>query len=315
MKYLATFSNFALFLKMASMLVPREIGEYKIETEMALGTGTDSTVYLAIHIPSQTKVAAKVIYIINNSQKRERALSEAYLLRQLSKHEFIINFFEFLENSSLVILFLEYAPHGDLGTYVHRHGRLEEEVAKRFFVQLVLALEHCHTNNIAHHDLKLENILIGIDHNLRLIDFGLSKRFGKDLVISEPAGSPLYMSPEIFSNEKHDQQTDIWSLGICLYYMTTDIFPFVADSYSDLQEKVLFDEVAFPNKMSLSENLQDLIKSMLHKDPKQRASLALIRKHPWLRKSYNAFRQSHNYFYYPSDSSSDSKENSKFPPR
>ena len=271
---------------MESGSIPREVGQYRIETEIVLGSGTDATVLLATHIPTDARVAVKVMYVANNSAKRERAMFEVHLLRQLSRHDYIIDFHDVVELNGFVFVFLEYAPYGDLGSFIHRHGRLEEELARKFFVQILSAVDYCHTNNVAHHDLKLENILLANDYSLRLIDFGLSRRVAKENpLINEFAGSPLYMPPEIFAIQPHDQQVDVWSLGVCLYYMVTDLFPFPADSYHELAERVLFDDLIFPTKMGLTEPLQDLIRSMLHKDPKLRIQLSHIRKHPWLYKS------------------------------
>jgi len=278
---------------MASGSIPREVGEYRIEGDIVLGSGTDATVLLATHIPSDTRVAVKVMYVANSPAKRERALFEVHLLRQLSRHDYVIDFYDMVDSAGFIFMFLEYAPYGDLGSFIHRHGRLEEELARKFFVQILSAVDHCHGNNIAHHDLKLENILLATDYSLRLIDFGLSRRVAKETPINEFAGSPLYMPPEIFSIQPHDQAVDIWSLGVCLYNMVTDLFPFPADSYHELAERVLFDELIFPTKMGLTEPLQDLIRSMLQKDPKHRISLAHIRKHPWLHKSSQTNHHTH----------------------
>lgn len=285
---------------MASGKIPREVGEYRIESDLVLGSGTDATVLLATHMPSDTRVAVKVMYVANNMAKRERAMFEVHLLRQLCRHDYIIDFFDVVDAAGFVFVFLEYAPYGDLGSFIHRHGRLEEELARKFFIQILSAVDHCHTNNIAHHDLKLENILLAADYSLRLIDFGLSRRVAKECPINEFAGSPMYMPPEIFSIQPHDQQVDVWSLGVCLYYMVTDVFPFPAETYHELAERVLFDELSFPTKMGLTETLQDLIRGMLQKDPKQRLTLAHIRKHPWLHKSQQAGGSSHHGHFHRS---------------
>lgn len=294
---------------MASGSIPREVGQYRLETEIVLGSGTDATVLLATHIPTDVRVAVKVMYVANNAAKRERAMFEVHLLRQLSRHDYIIDFHDIVELNGFIFVFLEYAPYGDLGSFIHRHGRLEEELARKFFVQILGALDYCHVNNIAHHDLKLENILLASDYSLRLIDFGLSRRVAKENpLINEFAGSPLYMPPEIFAIQPHDQQVDVWSLGVCLYYMVTDLFPFPADSYHELAERVLFDDLIFPTKMGLTEPLQDLIRAMLHKDPKLRITLGHIRKHPWIYKSHQP-----SHHHRASNSSNDSSSRDPAP--
>eukprot|EP01121_Diplochlamys_sp_Union-15-3_P021320 TRINITY_DN8604_c0_g1_i1.p1 TRINITY_DN8604_c0_g1~~TRINITY_DN8604_c0_g1_i1.p1 ORF type:complete len:156 (+),score=35.27 TRINITY_DN8604_c0_g1_i1:52-468(+) len=92
------------------------------------------------------------------------------------------------------------------------------------------------------------------------------------------------MSPEVFSLQPHNEAVDIWSLGVCLYKIMTDLYPFMADSYNELEERVLFDDVQFPINMGLSSSLKDLISRMLIKDPKQRITLKEIQNHPWLKR-------------------------------
>jgi len=90
------------------------------------------------------------------------------------------------------------------------------------------------------------------------------------------------MAPELFSLLPHTDAIDMWSLGVCLYVMVMDTFPFIAESYSELEERVLFDPVRIPFSMGLSDNLQDLLHRMLHKDPTQRITLAQVKEHSWM---------------------------------
>jgi serine/threonine protein kinase len=194
------------------------------------------------------------------------------------------------EDSQRIYLFLEYAPRGDLAMFISRNGRLDEDEARKYFRQMVHALEFCHQLHITHHDFKLENLLIGADRNIRLIDFGLAKYVERGgMIVDHFAGSPLYMPPEIFSLQPHDRSVDVWSLGVCLYYMVTDTFPFSAESYTELEEKVLFDDINFPVNMGISDNLQDLLRRLLVKDPIRRIRVSDIRKHSWWTSSrYNS---------------------------
>lgn len=270
----------------ASIAFSLYVGDYQVEPDISLGAGSDSSVYLAIHLPTEARVAVKIINI-TSPQKHERAIYEARMHKKLSKHEYIIDIRDIVEERDFMYIFLEFAPNGHLGTFIHRHGRLEEDVARRFFIQMLNALEHCHKHNIVHHDIKLENLMLSADLSIRLIDFGLSKRVTKGSPITEFSGSPLYMPPEIFALQPHNESVDIWSLGVCLYYMVTDAFPFPADTFHELEEKVLFEDVIFPVNMGISDNLQDLIRSMLEKDPLKRITAYEIKNHSWLSSSRN----------------------------
>lgn len=270
---------------MASAVVeiPEYIGDYKIEPTI-LGVGSNGCcVRLAVNLSTGEKVAVKILNISLSPQIYKRAFLEAEALRQL-QHDNIIKLYDVHQDEPYIFLFLELASGGDLFSFIQRHGRLEECKARLFFHQIVNAIQHCHENGIIHHDLKLENLLLTEDENhLRLIDFGLCARFTptQPIISNHYAGSPLYMSPEIFSLQPHTMAVDIWSLGVCLYYMVTDTFPFLAETCNELEEKVLFEEVIFPNNMGLSDNLKDLIVRMLNKDPNQRITIAEIKKHSW----------------------------------
>eukprot|EP01120_Amphizonella_sp_Union-15-10_P017485 TRINITY_DN9720_c0_g1_i1.p1 TRINITY_DN9720_c0_g1~~TRINITY_DN9720_c0_g1_i1.p1 ORF type:complete len:303 (-),score=42.70 TRINITY_DN9720_c0_g1_i1:60-968(-) len=255
------------------------IGDYQIQYEI-LGQGSNATVRLGHHIPTGEKVAVKIIDI-SNSQLKERAYLEAQVLRKFN-NESIIRLLAVYELGQFLYLVLEYLSGGDLGSYIERYGRLEEFVVRNYLRQIVKALEDCHKTKVAHHDIKLENILIDKDNNsLRLIDFGLCTIIDDHSPITNFAGSPLFMSPEVFSLQPHDESVDIWSLGVCLYKMLTDLYPFMAESYSELEERVLFDDVVFPMNMGLSPAIQDLIRRMLTKDPKYRINLEEIKSHVW----------------------------------
>jgi len=142
------------------------------------------------------------------------------------------------------------------------------------------SLIHCHDRNIVHHDVKLENMVLGKDQCVRLSDFGLSVKRNSFESITTYGGSPLYMAPEIMSRQPHNERVDVWSLGVCLYVMVSGTFPFVADSYELLVERVLFDDV--PYLFAASDELNNLLRGMLQKDSGTRVSLTSVRQHPWV---------------------------------
>ena len=260
--------------------IPEFVDEYRIE-QHTLGAGSNGYVRLGVHLPSQDRVAVKIFDAQCQPQIRERAIQEAEVLRKL-RHENIITLHGIYEEDAYIFMILELAERGDLAALLERHGRLEEYVAREYFKQVVVAVLHCHQLGIAHHDLKLENMLLTADNTVLLTDFGLCARLDSEgLIHDHYAGSPLYMSPEIFSLQPHTEACDVWSLGVCLYYLVTDTFPFFAETYNELEERVLFEQVVFPANMGLSDNLKELISHMLTKDPKQRITLAEVMQHSW----------------------------------
>jgi len=263
----------------AAVRVKQFVGEYPIGSEI-IGQGNNAVVRLATNLRTQEQVAVKIIDV-KQSSVSERAFREAEVLRDLGKHKHITKLYAEHRDERFLYLFMEYASGGDLFSYVQRHGCLEEAKARTFCKQALEALAHCHTHKIAHHDVKLENMLLATDRTLRLSDFGLSQRMHSVDGITSFSGSPLYMAPEIFSLQPHNDRVDVWSLGVCLYVMVTGMFPFVANTYEDLEERVMFDSV--PVFCGVSEELTHLLNGMLQKDPYQRLSVAQVRQHKWFK--------------------------------
>jgi len=269
----------------AAVRVKQFVGDYRIGSEV-IGQGSNAVVRLAMNLKTQEQVAVKIIDITQSSF-RERALREAEVLREVGKHPYVTHLYADCQDERFLYLFMEYASGGDLFSYVQRHGCLEEAKAKHFFRQAVEGLAHCHERRVAHHDVKLENMLLAPGQTLRLSDFGLSQRLHPTDTISSFAGSPLYMAPEIFSLQAHDERVDVWSLGICLYVMVTGTFPFLANTYEDLEEQVLFDEA--PVVCGLSEEVSSLLQGMLQKDPQQRLSLTQVKQHRWFKTTLRSY--------------------------
>ncbi len=105
--------------------------------------------------------------------------------------------------------------------------RLEENVAKKIFAQICQGISYCHAKNIIHRDIKLDNILLDNEHNVKIIDFGFSINVAQDKCLSIFCGTPCYMSPEIVSKQQYKgPPSDVWALGIVLYTLLCGKFPF-----------------------------------------------------------------------------------------
>ncbi|PIO29909.1 hypothetical protein AB205_0131770, partial [Aquarana catesbeiana] len=107
------------------------------------------------------------------------------------------------ENSSKIVIVMEYASQGDLYDYISERQRLSDQEARRFFRQIVSAVQYCHANGIVHRDLKLENILLDENKNVKIADFGLSNIYHSDRYLQTYCGSPLYASPEIVNGRPY----------------------------------------------------------------------------------------------------------------
>ncbi|OHS98062.1 hypothetical protein TRFO_35592 [Tritrichomonas foetus] len=191
----------------------------------------------------------------------------------------IINISEFDQNAKQMCILMEYVNGITLLEYANNFGPLNEIEIQKIAGQLVIALEVLHSRNIIHRDLKCENILIDSYGNVRLIDFGFSCESSH--LHSTTCGSPAYIAPEIILKENYTNSVDVWSLGIVLYAISYGYLPFEDQSLSKLLQMIVNEEPSFEGDDDVSDNLGDLIRKMLIKDPKERITLEQIKNHPF----------------------------------
>ncbi|KAF6163647.1 hypothetical protein GIB67_036107 [Kingdonia uniflora] len=128
-----------------------------------------------------------------------------------------------------IFLVLELCTGGNLASYIHSHGRVEEQIAKRFAQQLGDGLKVLHVHHIVHRDLKPENILLSTsdcDALIKIADFGLSRTIHQEEYVDTVCGSPLYMAPEVLQFEKYNEKVDLWSVGAILFELLNGYPPF-----------------------------------------------------------------------------------------
>jgi len=256
------------------------IGNYVIERN--LGKGSFANVWLARHISMGFYVAVKDISksSLDTTDSITRFNREISLLKKID-HPFIAQLFEVIETERAYYLIMEYASNGNMLEFVNRNGRINENIARRYFAQLLSSLDYLHNQQyVAHRDLKAENVMLDKYNNIRLIDFGLSNVFSR----SEPAlntscGSPAYAAPEMIRGLQYTKAADIWSLGVLLYAMIVGKLPYDDPNVQVLLGKILNTEVTYPP--TLSRSLIDLLKQLMCKNPEQRISMAKIKLHPW----------------------------------
>jgi len=186
---------------------------------------------------------------------------------------------------------------------------MNESKARSYYQQIIIGLEHLHSLNILHRDLKPENILID-KHNkcIRITDFGLSTSIDtKDQIISDLAGTTLYLAPEVIKQTGYQgQAADIWSTGVILFHCITGSVPFYGQQPEQMIKKILSANVFYPCYLSCE--VMDLLKNIFVVDPKQRYTINQIKQHPWFKyEFYNitCIRKSElieNSFNYLSDS-------------
>ncbi|XP_026532605.1 NUAK family SNF1-like kinase 2 [Notechis scutatus] len=199
-------------------------------------------------------------------------------------HPHIIAVHEVFENSSKIVIVMEYASKGDLYDYISERQRLTEQEARHFFRQVVSAIYYCHKNGIVHRDLKLENILLDANGNIKIADFGLSNVFQQDRLLQTFCGSPLYASPEIVNGRPYKgPEVDSWSLGVLLYILIHGTMPFDSHDYKTLVKQITRGDYKEPTKLS---DACGLIRWMLMVNPERRATIEDIASHWWINWGY-----------------------------
>ena len=248
-----------------------------------LGKGAFGKVNLSLHVLTGRLVAIKSINkskLTNERQKRKIQI-ETTIMKTLSKSNNIVKIFETYETKKHYCIVMEYICAGDLLSYIKKRGKLTEQVAKFIFKQIILTLQYIHNHNIVHRDIKLDNILIDLDNNIKICDFGVSKIIKNNDVMVEQCGTPAYIAPEILLNRGYEGfGVDIWSAGVVLYAMLSGTVPFKGNNIKDLHDLIIKGEYT-PVK-EISKEATHLLKCILEVDPKKRITTKDILVHPWL---------------------------------
>ncbi|KAJ3034815.1 hypothetical protein HDV00_004610 [Rhizophlyctis rosea] len=244
-----------------------------------LGEGTFGKVKLAVHRLTGQEVAIKIVDKIHAPS----VIREIETWRHLH-HPNIAQLYEVLTTESRIYMVMEHCAGGEAFDYVCERGRLNDrgEDARRIFRQVVEAVGYCHEKNFVHRDLKLENILLTTDLNVKVIDFGFTRSISTPNLLDTYCGSVAYAAPEMISGQKyHGPQADIWSLGVILYTMICGYLPFDDDNDLTVHRKILNLEYDLPD--FLSDVSKDIITKILQKDGSHRLTIPQILTHPWFR--------------------------------
>lgn len=268
------------------MRTEQRIGAYNIVK--TLGEGSFGKVKLAVHRGTGQQVALKIIprkkLISRDMQGRvEREIEYLQLLR----HPHIIKLFTVIKTPTEIIMVLEYAG-GELFDYIVQHGKMKEDEARRFFQQMLCAVEYCHRHKIVHRDLKPENLLLDENLNVKVADFGLSNIMSDGNFLKTSCGSPNYAAPEVIGGKLYaGPEVDVWSCGVILYVLLVGRLPFDDEHIPSLFAKIARGSYMVPTWMS--PGAATLIKKMLVVNPVQRATIEEIRQDPWFLKDLPAY--------------------------
>ena len=255
-----------------------------------IGTGSFGTVYLAQNLYTKEKVAIKKIKkSIADYLSDGEILDEIEILKNL-EHPDIVKIIEFYNTENAFYIVNEYCQYGEL--YDQVSNKLSEIQICVIFRQILSGLAYLHSNNVAHRDLKLENIMISdIEYvrvkkekyfDIKIIDFGTARIFDKNKTGKAIVGSCYYIAPEVLK-KKYNTECDLWSAGVILYMLLVGIPPFDGETNSEIISKVK--KGIFNNKakryINASNEVKDLISKLLVYDPSKRLTAIQALRHPW----------------------------------
>ncbi|KAF1747394.1 hypothetical protein GCK72_023856 [Caenorhabditis remanei] len=256
-----------------------KIGLYDVGR--AIGKGNFATVRIARHRIAKTKVAIKSIDVSALDRENLVKLEREVRIVKIIDHPHIAKSYEIMRVDNMLYIVSEYCMSGELYETLIEKGRVAEDVARNWFSETASAVSYLHSQGIVHRDLKAENILLGKNSKIKIIDFGFSNFQTGDQLLNTWCGSPPYAAPELLLGNSYDgMKADIWSMGVLLYILVTGGFPFPSDSVNKLKRSVLSGVVKIPYWVSVE--CADFIRKMLVLNPGKRYSIQNVLQHRWM---------------------------------
>ncbi|VAH90415.1 unnamed protein product [Triticum turgidum subsp. durum] len=248
--------------------VKRRVGKY--ELGRTIGEGTFAKVRFAKNTETMEPVAIKIL----DKEKVQKLRLVEQIRREictmkLIKHPNVVRLHEVMGSKARIFIVLEYITGGELFDTIYTNGRLKEEEARKYFQQLINAVDYCHSRGVYHRDLKLENLLLDAAGNLKVSDFGLSaltEQVKADGLLHTTCGTPNYVAPEVIEDRGYDgAAADIWSCGVILFILLAGFLPFEDENIIALYKKI--SEAQFTCPSWFSTGAKKLITRILDPNP------------------------------------------------
>ncbi|KAL7102801.1 hypothetical protein ACP275_08G140400 [Erythranthe tilingii] len=260
----------------------------KYEIGKLLGQGTFAKVYHARNLKTGQNVAIKIIdkekiVRVGLIDQTKREIS----VMRLVNHPNVVHLYEVMASKSKIYFAMEYVRGGELFNKVAK-GRLKEDAARKYFQQLIAAVDFCHSRGVYHRDLKPENLLLDEYGNLKVSDFGLSALLdskGKDGLLHTTCGTPAYVAPEVINKRGYEgEKADIWSCGVILFVLLAGYLPFQDSNLMELYRKISRGEFRCPQWFP--PEVKKLLSRILDPNPSARISVSRIMENSWFRKGF-----------------------------
>ena len=253
-----------------------------------LGRGTFGKVCLVQYKPTKEYYAMKSLKkdVLLDMDQVQSTILEKKILQSLD-HPFLVGMVFCFQTEERIYFIMPFIRGGELFQHLRKEKFFKEDKARFYAASMGIALEYLHNHGIVYRDIKPENILIGEDGYLKLIDFGMAKMLKGNEKAMSFCGTPEYLAPEIITGEGHNRAADWWSYGILLFEMLCGIPPFYCENTERMYDLITNAELRFPKRIQLSENAKDLIKKLLIKKQDKRLGVEKgfeeIKSHPFFK--------------------------------
>lgn len=274
-----------------------------------LGRGVSSVVRRMLYRKSGQSFAVKIIDVskdivdADGLNLREQTMREINILRLVGGHENVIELLDVFDTPTYVFLVFELCVNGELFDHLEREERFSEKKARRIMKQVFEALKHCHSKGVIHRDIKMENILLDEDQNIKLTDFGFAKILQPRERLYDLCGTPGYLAPELLKagmmerdeSEGYGLEVDVWACGVTLYTLLAGYPPFWNRAQIKMVRQIMEGRYDFDDDKwkedKISQYARDLISKILVLDTQRRLTVDQCLSHefffPLVRKMSN----------------------------
>lgn len=265
-----------------------------------LGGGHFGTVRIAYRrdVEPRKLFAVKSISKKNLTKKDlEDLMREVEILSNLD-HPNIIKFYETYHDEFYFHIVMELCRGKEVFDRIIEEGNINEHKVSKIIYKVLQAISYCHSAGISHRDLKPENILFETaeqDAEIKLIDFGLSRKYDSKEKMHTILGTPYYVAPEVLKGD-YDEKCDVWSIGALAYIMLSGDPPFNGNSNNEIFQKIMNEDLSFNKEKwkSVSKEAKEFIKKCMVKNPDYRFTAGRAIEHPWFTKIHEEVHSSQN---------------------
>ncbi|GAB2275033.1 CBL-interacting serine/threonine-protein kinase 3 [Dionaea muscipula] len=265
----------------------RIVGKY--ELGRTIGEGTFAKVKFARNTQTGEPAAIKILdkEKVLKHKMAEQIRREVATMKRI-KHPNVVRLHEVMGSKTKIFIVLEFVTGGELFDKIARNRRMREDEARKYFQQLINAVDYCHSRGVYHRDLKPENLLLDASGNLKVSDFGLSalsQQVRDDGLLHTSCGTPNYVAPEVLNDRGYDGTTaDLWSCGVILFVLLASYLPFDDSNILNLYKKISAADFTFPPWLSFS--VRKLLSRILDPNPMTRITIPEILEDEWFKKDY-----------------------------